>query len=838
MKLQNKISLIVLPCVAAVILLLGLWAMRTSDKFFVTVMHEIIGTNLDVYMGSTLENIVAEANDPEDPAALLAAQQRAFAEAKKEHLLETGHIFIVDRQGELLFCSRGHDHLLAAHIWLPVVRFVSNKANSASDIFTGEKHRHGLLRGVTAGDKEVMRGTTRMLQGHAHLAGGDVLYSAAFFEPWQWVVISTIKDQELHALIGSMQRATAAATLITVLGAFALLALVMRHLFVKPVTLLQRAAREIADHHPVKVVEVHSDDELGCLARSMEKLSAAQQRHDQEQARSQAQLELQVAERTRELQRSNEALRNEAFHRHTAFKKAERLIHALDQSLDGVFMFRPDTLRFFYVNQGAVRHLGYSVEELLTMTSVEVKPEFSQERFRRLLAPLMRGDKDFLNFKTIHQHKDGRPIPVEIIMQYVRQEDDDDFFIAIARDIEERQRAEDEKRELEKKLQQAQKMEAVGTLAGGIAHDFNNVLAAILGFGELAQAELAKESPVRGDIDQILVAGRRAQELVRQLLAFSRQSPGEKLPVYPQQIIKETIRLLRATLPSSVEMRTAISNECRPIMADPTQIHQVLLNLCVNAVHAMAEKGTLTISLEMVELADAEISHQPDMVAGSYVRLSVEDTGAGIAAEDLPRIFDPFFTTKEVGVGTGMGLAVVHGVVTEHDGMITVRSTPGHGTLFTVFLPVAAQDLQHEGERPLSVETDLAGIGHLLVVDDEEAILGMYKKSLEARGYMVTTAANGRYALDLFRAKPDGFDLLITDQTMPFLTGMELSKEILALRPDFPIFLCSGYSSSLDTSRIEGLGISRYMEKPLNLTTLAQEIKEVLRSRHNRQKRQ
>jgi PAS domain S-box-containing protein len=826
MKLQHKISLIVLPGVAAVIVLLGLWSIRASDTFFVRVMHEIIGTNLDVYVGSTLQNIVAGAGNSDDPADLFAAQQQAFAEAQKEQLLETGHIFVVDRQGKLLFCSRGHDHLLAAHIWLPVARFFSDEAAVGSPGAGGQVHQHGLLSAVTAGDGEVLRGTTRMLQGHAHLVEGDALYAAAFFAPWQWVVISTISDQDLHGFIGSMQRATAIATLIAVLGAFVLLSLVMRRIFVKPVTLLQRAATDIADQRYVQEVPVSSGDELGSLARSMEMLSAALRRHDEEQSRWQEGLERQVAERTRELRLSNEALHHEMFQRHQAMKQSARLLQTLDQTLDSVFMFHPDTLLFSYVNRGAQLHLGYGAEELMAMTPVAIKPEFDEERFRELLAPLLRGDKQFLNFETIHRHREGRLIPVEIFLQYVVQEDHDSLCICIVRDISARKRAEVEKKALEGRLLQAHKMEAVGTLAGGIAHDFNNILASIIGFAELAQDQVGRASPAWGDMQQVLAAGQRAKELVKQILTFSRQNYEEKILLQPHPVIKETVRILRATVPSSVEIRAVISENCPRILADPAQIHQVLLNLCVNSVHAMAEKGTLRIALETVELAVEQLTFHPERVAGRYVCLAVTDSGAGIDPAIKKRIFDPFFTTKGVGEGTGMGLAMVHGIVADHGGMVEVESTPGQGATFRIFFPAAPE--QKVTEPAGGALVGVSGGGHILVADDEASIVGVYKKSLEARGYTVTTAHDGQEVLDLFRAHPDAFDLVITDQTMPRLTGVELVKEVLAIRPEMPVILCSGYSSSLDAERIRELGVRRYLHKPLDLKGLAKEVREIL----------
>ncbi|MBU2549658.1 MAG: response regulator [Proteobacteria bacterium] len=382
---------------------------------------------------------------------------------------------------------------------------------------------------------------------------------------------------------------------------------------------------------------------------------------------------------------------------------------------------------------------------------------------------------------------------------------------------------------LEAQLQQAQKMEAIGTLAGGIAHDFNNILSAITGYAQLMRMEFKGEERASHKLDQILRASDRAGDLVRQILTFTRRTELHPQVVNIAPVVKEALKLLRATLPTTIEIQPHIDPDPGAVLVDPTQIHQVLMNLCGNAAHAMRDAGgTLVVRLEETELDPDEAERIPELPAGRYQRLSVSDTGHGMDRETMNRIFEPFFTTKPQGEGTGMGLAVVHGIIQGHGGAIQVNSRPGQGTYFNVFLPLV------QGRLPEVQPVDSAplprGREHVLLVDDESSLVDVGRQMLERLGYTVTGRTSSREALELFAADPDRFDLIITDQTMPGMTGVELAREIMRLRPETPVMICTGYSASISAREAEAMGIRRLLMKPLVVRKIAESIREVLDS--------
>jgi signal transduction histidine kinase/ActR/RegA family two-component response regulator len=395
----------------------------------------------------------------------------------------------------------------------------------------------------------------------------------------------------------------------------------------------------------------------------------------------------------------------------------------------------------------------------------------------------------------------------------------------VAIDVTERTEAEHRRQQLERQLQQAQKMEALGTLAGGIAHDFNNILAAIIGYSQIALSEVQRDTPLHGYLNRVLAAGERAGDLVKQILTFSRKSEIEPTPVQIRTVLKEVLKLVRATLPVTVEMVQDVQSKA-VVMADPVQIHQVMMNLCANAGYAMRSKGgKLTVSLRDEVLGVEKSSRFTGLKPGPYIKLSVVDTGTGIAPEHVERIFDPFFTTKPKGEGTGMGLAVVHGIISGLGGVVSVQSMPGKGAQFDVFLPVL------EGPTP-EIERKTAvlatGSERILLVDDEVFQTDMLKHMLGLLGYRVETRNSGGDALLLLEQDPSAFDLVITDMVMPAMTGDELSERLLRLRPDLPIILCTGYSDNITEEKALSLGIRAFALKPLTIETLAQLIRQVM----------
>jgi PAS domain S-box-containing protein len=382
-----------------------------------------------------------------------------------------------------------------------------------------------------------------------------------------------------------------------------------------------------------------------------------------------------------------------------------------------------------------------------------------------------------------------------------------------------------EKDQLEQQLRQTQKMESLGTLAGGIAHDFNNILAAIVGYTEMALTEDIKPPAVREDLHRVMQGCIRAKNLVKQILAFSRQSKTEPKPLQVKPIVKEALKLLRPSLPVTIDIRWDIQSEAT-IMADPTQIHQVLMNLCTNAAHAMqSDGGYLEIILKDVELNSEFCEQYPDLAPGPYLQMIVSDSGTGIPPEIQNRIFDPFYTTKGHEKGTGMGLSVVHGIVQKHKGLISVDSQMGQGTIFTLYFPILEEEGDSEGSLASVMPT---GTERILFIDDEEFQADLAEQMLQRLGYEVKAFTDSLTALDHFSSQPDAFDVVITDLTMPKMTGDEFAQKLLTIRPDLPIIICTGYSESMTPQRLRQLGIKAFAMKPVLMEQIATLIREVL----------
>lgn len=381
-------------------------------------------------------------------------------------------------------------------------------------------------------------------------------------------------------------------------------------------------------------------------------------------------------------------------------------------------------------------------------------------------------------------------------------------------------------RELEKQLRQSQKIEAVGTLAGGIAHDFNNILTAVIGYTEFTIADLPPGSQNQFALSEVLKAAHRAKDLVKQILTFGQKVEQARAPTAINPIIAEAIKLLRATIPATIKICQEINDEVGTVLADPTQIHQVVMNLVTNAYHAMQTTGgTLKVTLHNIHV-DAELAaSSPELHEGAYVCLGISDTGHGMGPDTLEHIFEPYFTTKKTGEGSGLGLSVVHGIIMGHGGAITVDSAPGAGTLFTVYLPRLFDETTQESTEPENLPS---GNERILFVDDEESLARLGQKNLESLGYDVTAATSAASALALFRSDPHAFDLVFTDQTMPSLTGTQLSETILNIRPELPIILCTGFSETVSPEAARSIGITAFIMKPLTKRDMAQAVRKAL----------
>jgi len=507
----------------------------------------------------------------------------------------------------------------------------------------------------------------------------------------------------------------------------------------------------------------------------------------------------------------------------TERKKAEQeraqLISAIEQTAETIVVF-DDKGVILYANPAVGRLMGCDPSELIGNNSLAYSFDGdTQHSFEELSGVFRRGES--WAGRATQKRRDGTLMELEITISPVKDSAGSiTGFVTIGRDITRELR-------MEEQLRQAQKMEAIGTLAGGIAHDFNNILAAIMGYTELALDQLTPGHPVVYNLNQILKSGTRARDLVRQILAFSRKQQKERRTINVCTLAGEAAKLLRASIPSTIEIRQDFSGELCLVHADATQLHQVIMNLCTNAAQAMEEHGgVLTLGVHPVDISADDSEKNPDLLpGGQYIRLAVSDTGAGIPQEIISRIFDPFFTTKEVGKGTGMGLAVVHGIVRDHGGAIHVQNEAGPGARFDVLFPRRTGDQEEAGEMQGDIPR---GSGTILFVDDESMLVDVQQRMLAELGYRVVCKRDSLEALAAFKAAPSSYDVVITDQTMPHMTGCELAQKLLAVRPDIPVILCTGFSERVSEETVREIGIRAFVMKPYNMRQLGHTLRKVL----------
>jgi PAS domain S-box-containing protein len=535
-----------------------------------------------------------------------------------------------------------------------------------------------------------------------------------------------------------------------------------------------------------------------------------------------ADLERRVAERTEELERANQALR-----------ESERRLREVIDLVPHYIFAKDQQGQFLIVNRAVAELNGTTVERMLagTVESIAHSPEDAQ-RYLAEDREVIRSGRPTVIPEEVMTDWEGHPHLVQTTkIPFTFSGSGAAAVLGVSIDITERKRAEAERDHLEQQLRRAQKMEAIGTLAGGIAHDFNNILTSILGFSDLLGKRLQHDQDAMRDIEQITQGGRRAAELVRQILTFSRQQRQSRSVIPLQSTIEEALRLLRAAIPTSVEFVVTIDPSAPPVLADATQIHQVMMNLGANAAAAVESSlhARLEIDYERCEIDRAFASSHPGLKPGPHVCLRVRDNGHGMDAATLERAFEPFFTTKDPTRGTGLGLAVVHGIVRDHDGTVTVESAPGVGTTFRIFLPAhAAPELVLPAER--------AGLRRgagerVLCIDDESANAQLLERILRSLGYAVRSFTSPQAALTAFRAAPESFDLVITDLTMPLMSGVELGIEVMATRAEMPVLLITGFSGSITEEHAHEVGMRGLLFKPFSLESLGHAVARCLEAR-------
>ena len=508
-----------------------------------------------------------------------------------------------------------------------------------------------------------------------------------------------------------------------------------------------------------------------------------------------------------------------------ALRKSEEKYRLLvENAQEAIFVAQDGKLRF--ANERTCELTGYRAEELVHLPFQSLIHQEDQQmvvdrHFKRMqgLSP-----EAVYTFRVLHRSGSVRWTELKSVAIEWEARPATLNFLS---DVTEKRQAEAVREKLQRQLRQAQKMEALGTLTGGVAHDFNNILSIIMGYTELVQNEIPEYHPASKGLNEIKTASLRARDVIRQLLTFSRKDEEAQSVQDLGLIIKEGMRMMHSTIPASIEIRESISRELPKVAANPTHMHQLIVNLCKNAADAMLEKGgVLAVNLEAVTLSEISADQDTDLAPGEYVKLTVGDTGCGISADQLERIFDPYFTTKEVDKGTGLGLSVVLGIVKSHGGAIHVHSIQGEGTRFDIFFPVAsaaADEPEFAAPQSLPVGTE-----RIFFLDDETSVVDLNKLRLEKLGYEVTAATDPQTALRMIREDPEQFDLVITDMTMPKMTGDDFSREVLDIRPGMPIILCTGFSEKMSEERARSIGISRYIEKPVDMATLANTVRAVM----------
>ncbi len=487
-----------------------------------------------------------------------------------------------------------------------------------------------------------------------------------------------------------------------------------------------------------------------------------------------------------------------------------------------------------FVNNSFLRMLGYKSSDELIGKHLHTLIHHSLADGSPVPTKDCRIHKAFVEGKGVHAadevfwRADGTSFPVEYLSYPIVQDNETIGAVVTFRDISKELEIEQERLTLEKQLEQARKMEAIGTLAGGIAHDFNNILTPIFGYLELASMKIPEDSDLANDLEEVQIAADRAREIVKQILSFSRRDTDNLSAIQVQIIVKEALKLLRASIPATIEIRQDIDQQCGSVMANPAQIHQIVMNICTNAYYAMRETGgILGVSLAPLEISQHDFIKNINLKPGPYLRLEISDTGHGMDQATRERIFEPYYTTKDKDEGTGMGLSIVHGLVNGMGGHVTVYSEPGKGTTFHIYLPVIESTI-FSGKKITPKIALPTGTERIMLVDDEEQVLKVEMAMLKELGYEVKAFSSSLKALEHFSEHSDIFDLVITDMTMPKMTGDKLAQGIKEVRPDIPVILCTGFSELVDEETAKALGISAYVTKPIIGQTFSRTVRNAL----------
>ena len=596
-----------------------------------------------------------------------------------------------------------------------------------------------------------------------------------------------------------------------------ILSLLFTRIITRPIVKLADTAQRIKEGHWSNGLQASGADEVASLTRSFSAMLQELRRREEDLTDTVCSLE----ESNQELDQAHSALE----------QSEEKYRHIFDATNESIIIYDVETSHIVDVNQSLVSALGYSREELLQMRLGQLssnEPPYTVEYLHDFFRRSVSAGPQIFEWQVRCKDQSLLDAEVSLICTTINQRQ---VYVVVVRDISERKRAAAEKLELERRLQQAEKMEAMGTMAGGIAHDFNNLLAPIIGYAQLLQMNAAEEMEEKHkkQLGEIIKSGQRGQEMIQHILAFSRKGSVEKVVMDSFYLIKDATKMLAASLPKNVTLVRHFSEKSGKIIADATQIHQVVMNLGINGAHAMAgQDGNLTITTGPFDIKNDDDYRSYQLKKGTYCKLTVQDEGSGIKAEHLHRIYEPFFTTKKQGEGTGLGLSMVHGIVKDHGGNISVISRPGEGTIFTVLLPTVTAETSESFHHSTGPDQLARGSGHILVVDDDEQICGMYEDMLTVAGYQATITTTPEQCLAAAKQPAANFDLLLSDVRMPGMDGAELCRQIRETNATIPIILCSGQHEPLSKELLLKLKISQLLAKPIEPRQLLMAVQQTL----------
>ncbi|MGE5342820.1 MAG: ATP-binding protein [Candidatus Omnitrophota bacterium] len=776
-------------------------SIRNQSIFFFTIIVGVVCAFIYIYFPSRLENQAIEST--EDKARSIA-RMIAYDVSATLIFHDT-----VDMDKILVNAKQNKD--LAYLVIMDENNFIFSQLNFMTAInakyidvpqyspITADKSIYRAACGIYHNDKEI---------GHLYLG---------------------LSLDDLHARVNKSRRDIAIlSTLLFICGVAAVF--FTSTIITNPLKKMIETIEKISHGDLSQRIAISSNDELGNLGASFNLMIQNLEAYSGELKRLNNNLENEVAERTKKLQvEVNERrLAQEAL-----VKSEEKYRLLVDNSLVGIYIAHDHTITF--CNQRFANAFGY--QNPVEIIDKHLSELVTQESWERVNAdPIPKPGAPSANNARRYElkgvKKDGSIFDIETL-HHLLLDPGQSAFEGILIDITERKQAEAEKEKLESQLRQSQKMESIGTLAGGIAHDFNNILGAVIGYTELALERVPNDPQATSYLERVIGASIRAKDMIRQILTFSRKSEKERTLIHLNEIVEEALNLMRSTLPTTIEIRKNLPHMKNPVRANTSEIHQIMMNLCANAAHAMKNTGgILSVELKEITLSEGPMT-QKGLTPGVYQHLIVTDTGCGMPPQVMNRIFEPYFTTKKDGEGTGMGLSVVHGIIKSYGGEISVYSEPGKGTTFHVFLPVVETDSNPKQAKPeelygQSSPTAPHANARILFIDDDPLLVDLGKDILERWGYRITPFTSSVEALNTFRSEYPTIDLVISDQTMPQMTGIQLIQQMREIKPEIPFILCSGFSESVSEDTYKSLGINAYLMKPIIRDELLRTVREIL----------